>query len=102
MDKKERYEIIVAEYLAGGLTLGERHCRKGKRGILKDKLLEKRFCSFREASHPVDEAVSAYDNLRSYLSTDMLTPTEAHTRTWELKRRWKNYFSRITVSQAVV
>jgi transposase InsO family protein len=65
-------------------------------GILKDELLEKRFGSFSEAEAGIDEAVSTYNHLRPHLSIDMLTPAEAHTRTGELKRRWKNYFSTTT------
>jgi putative transposase len=62
-------------------------------GILKDELYEKRFRSFREAEDDIAEAVSTYNHLRPHLSIDMLTPVEAHTRTGELKRHWKNYFS---------
>ena len=69
-------------------------------GILKDELLEKRFESFREAREKVDEAVSIYNHLRPHLSVEMLTPTEAHTRTGILKRRWKNYFSTRPIAQA--
>lgn len=71
-------------------------------GILKDELLEKYFQSFREAKRHIDEAVSIYNHLRPHLSIDMLTPAEAHKRTGELKRRWKNYFSnKNAVSQAI-
>jgi len=62
-------------------------------GILKDELLERRFQSFAEARMKIDEAVSTYNNLRPHLSLDLLTPAEAHARTGELKRLWKNYFS---------
>lgn len=70
-------------------------------GILKDELLEKRFESFREAREKIGEAVSTYNHLRPHLSIDMLTPAEAHTRTGELKRRWKNYFSTRPIAQAM-
>ena len=62
-------------------------------GILKDELLEGPFESFSEASRRLDEAVNVYNHLRPHYSIDMLTPAEAHTRSGELKRRWKNYFS---------
>ena len=65
-------------------------------GILKDELLEKRFESFNEAQKKIDEAVSVYNHLRPHLSIDMLTPAAAHSKTGELKRRWKNYFSQPT------
>lgn len=64
-------------------------------GILKDELLLERgrFASFTEARMKIDEAVSTYNNLRPHLSLDLLTPAQAHARTGELKRLWKNYFS---------
>jgi len=60
-------------------------------GILKQELLERRFTSFEEAKEEVDRAVGIYNNLRPHLSCDLLTPAEAHLRTGELTRRWKNY-----------
>ena len=65
-------------------------------GILKDELLERRFESFGEALVRVDEAVSTYNHLRPHLSIDMLTPAAAHSKSGELKRLWKNYFSKPT------
>lgn len=62
-------------------------------GILKDELLEGPFENFVEAARRLDQAVSIYNHQRPHLSIDMLTPAEAHERTGELKRRWKNYFS---------
>lgn len=70
-------------------------------GILKHELLKRRFQTFAEAREDIDRAVSIYNNLRPHLSIDMLTPSEAHQRTGELKRRWKNYFSKPIVSQAM-
>ena len=67
-------------------------------GILKDELLERRFTSFQEARVKIDEAVSTYNNLRPHLSIDLLTPAQAHARSGELKRRWKNYFSTATTT----
>jgi putative transposase len=69
-------------------------------GILKDELLERRFESFTEHASGSMRAVSTYNNLRPHLSIDMLTPAQAHARTGELKRLWKNYFSTETKSIA--
>lgn len=69
-------------------------------GILKQELLEKQFSSFREAEESIAEAVSTYNHLRPHLSIDMLTPAEAHSRTGQLKRQWKNYFSTRPIAQA--
>ncbi len=63
-------------------------------GILKQELLKSRFESYREAQDEIDKAIGIYNHHRPHLSIDMLTPAEAHTRTGELKRRWKNYYSR--------
>lgn len=60
-------------------------------GILKDELLQQSFKNFREAQREVAKAVSTYNNLRPHLSIDMLTPAQAHARSGELKKRWKNY-----------
>ena len=65
-------------------------------GILKDELLFKRLKSFTTAWREIAQAVSTYNHLRQHMSIDMLTPNEAHTKTGELKRRWKTYYSRKT------
>lgn len=69
-------------------------------GILKDELLRKGFVNFAHARSCIDEAVTTYNHLRPHLSIDLLTPAEAHSRTGELKRRWKNYFSTMPIAQA--
>lgn len=61
-------------------------------GILKQELLDERFSSFAEARKMIDEAVRIYNYLRPHLSIDMLTPSEAHRRTGELRRRWKSCY----------
>lgn len=67
-------------------------------GILKDELLEKHFRTFEEARESISRAVSVYNHERPHLSIEMLTPAEAHTRTGELKRLWKSYFSKKTAA----
>lgn len=61
-------------------------------GILKQEFLPEKCRNLLEARRTVAEAVSIYNNERPHSSIDMLTPAEAHSRTGELKRRWKNYF----------
>jgi transposase InsO family protein len=61
-------------------------------GILKQEYLEKKYKNIFEARRAVDEAVSLYNNERPHMSINMLTPSQAHNRTGELKRRWKSYF----------
>ena len=62
--------------------------------ILKDELLEKKYHNFKEAQQAIATAISVYNHIRPHSSIDMLTPVEAHLREGELKRRWKNYYSK--------
>lgn len=61
-------------------------------GILKQEFLPRQCTSISEARRAVEEAVDIYNNERPHSSIEMLTPAEAHTRSGELKRHWKNYF----------
>ena len=69
---------------------GENNIAERINGILKDEYLPKRFDSFDEANRRIAWAVEIYNNIRPHMSVDMLTPAEAHLRSGELKRRWKN------------
>ena len=62
--------------------------------ILKDELLEKKYHNFKEVQQAIATAISVYNHIRPHSSIDMLTPVEAHLREGELKRRWKNYYSK--------
>jgi len=63
-------------------------------GILKDELLEKIYINYQEAKQAIAASISIYNYQRPHSSIDMLTPIEAHLREGELKRRWKNYYSK--------
>lgn len=63
-------------------------------GILKYELLEKIYINYQEAKQAIAAAISIYNYQRPHSSIDMLTPIEAHLREGELKRRWKNYYSK--------
>lgn len=63
-------------------------------GILKDELLEKIYINYQEAKQAIAAAISIYNYQRPHSSIDILTPIEAHLREGELKRRWKNYYSK--------
>jgi len=63
-------------------------------GILKDELLDKSHLIYEEAVRNVSIAISIYNHQRPHGSIDYLTPIEAHFRSGELKRRWKNYYSK--------
>nr|WP_299761550.1 IS3 family transposase [uncultured Pontibacter sp.] len=62
-------------------------------GVLKQELLETLYPDFAAARLAVATAVSVYNHQRPHSSVDMLTPGEAHGRTGELKRHWKNYYA---------
>ena len=61
-------------------------------GILKTELLEEVFIDFTTAQKEVAIACSTYNYLRPHGSIDNLKPAEAHQKTGEIKRRWKNYY----------
>jgi putative transposase len=62
-------------------------------GILKDELLETVYASFPQAQIAIATAISIYNHQRPHSSVAMLTPVEAHTKTGELKKHWKNYYT---------
>jgi len=64
-------------------------------GILKDELLDKVYLDYKQAVKGVAVAISTYNHQRPHGSIDYLTPYEAHFRSGELKRRWKNYYSKV-------
>jgi putative transposase len=63
-------------------------------GLGAAPLDEKKYHNFKEAQQAIAAAISVYNHIRPHSSIDMLTPVEAHLREGELKRRWKNYYSK--------
>ena len=61
-------------------------------GILKSELLEEVFQNYEIAQTQVAIACSTYNHLRPHGSIDNLKPAEAHQKTGEIKKRWKNYW----------
>jgi len=70
-------------------------------GILKIELLEEVFADFDKAQHAVAVACSTYNHLRPHNSIDNLKPVEAHLKSGELKKRWKNYYHKKEADFAV-
>ena len=70
-------------------------------GILKDELLDKVYLDYKHAVVGVSVAISTYNHQRPHGSIDYLTPFEAHFRSGELKRRWKNYYSKVNEMEPV-
>ena len=63
-------------------------------GILKQELLSSSYDTFTQAEADIKKAINIYNYERKHSSIDMLTPHEAHSMTGELKRHWKNYYSK--------
>lgn len=61
-------------------------------GILKIELLKEMFADFITAQMAICVACSTYNHLRPHNSIDNLKPVEAHQKSGELKKRWKNYY----------
>ena len=60
-------------------------------GILKDEyLLNKQILNLIDAEKELSKSVKMYNTERPHMSINMLTPDEAHQKTGEIKRVWKN------------
>ena len=61
-------------------------------GILKTEwLYDMELNSIEEAKKAVKSIINIYNNERPHSSIEMLTPSQAHQMSGELKRLWKNY-----------
>jgi putative transposase len=69
-------------------------------GILKQELLKPFYANYKDARQAVSIAIDTYNSLRPHSSVDMLTPEQAHTKSGEIRRRWKNYYK--TIAKEVV
>jgi putative transposase len=67
-------------------------------GILKQEWIHnEKYQSIEQARERIAEIIEIYNTKRPHLSCDMLTPEQAHQRTGELKKHWKNYKQKIYV-----
>jgi len=71
-------------------------------GILKDELLAESYTCYTQAQPLVDKAIALYNNERPHSSIGMLTPTQAHLGTGELKKLWKNYYKPAKAKEAIM
>lgn len=86
--KKNNIEISMAE--AGNPY--ENAIAERVNGTIKNELLEDYPQMNKiEAINAIVQAISIYNNERPHLSCDGLTPDQAHEKTGELKKLWKNY-----------
>jgi putative transposase len=58
-------------------------------GILKQMGLYRTFATFEDVEKAVVETIDIYNNERLHSSIDFMTPSQAHAKTGELKKRWK-------------
>lgn len=62
-------------------------------GILKSEWLNQmKFHSIEEATRELEKIIGIYNEKRPHSSLDMMTPSNAHVHSGELKRHWKNYY----------
>jgi len=61
-------------------------------GILKQELPEEVYPHIKQAQQSAITAIDTYNRIRPHSSVDMMTPEKAHTRTGQIKRRWKSLF----------
>lgn len=62
-------------------------------GILKMEYLTKQYGDVKTARSAVSAVIPVYNGARPHASLDMMTPDQAHQRTGNIQRRWKNYYS---------
>lgn len=64
-------------------------------GILKDEWInDLKLKSLSDAKRYIGQIIEIYNTDRLHSSINMLTPSQAHTLTGELKKHWKNYFKK--------
>ncbi len=73
---------------------GENAIAERVNGVLKDELFDKTFLNYGQAVKGISVAISIYNHQHPHGSIDYLTPIDAHNKSGELKRRWKNYYSK--------
>ena len=61
-------------------------------GILKQELLSKSYTNINRLRQAVKSAVDVYNHTRPHASIEMMTPGQAHQRTGNLQRKWRNYY----------
>ncbi len=72
-------------------------------GIMKSEFnLYNTQLGFEQTYNQIRKSVHAYNELRPHSSCDYLTPNEAHFKTTDLKKRWKNYHKTFRNEKAIV
>ncbi len=89
--KKNKFKISMTE---NGDPL-ENAIAERINGILKTEWINKmRLKSIKDAMTQIKRIISIYNKDRPHSSIEFLTPNQAHIRTGEIKRLWKNYYKK--------
>lgn len=97
---KEYVELLASNKIAVSMTNNgdpyENAVAERVNGIIKSEfsLYSSQF-GFEQTCSMVEESINAYNSLRPHSSCDYLTPDQAHQKSGTLKKRWKNYHSKI-------
>ena len=93
---KSYVELLIKNKIAISMTQNgdpyENALAERVNGIIKNEFnLHSSQFAFGVTTQLVEQAISAYNDLRPHASCDYLTPSLAHQGRGELKKRWKNY-----------
>jgi putative transposase len=93
---KEYVDLLNSQHIAISMTERgdpyENALAERMNGIIKGEFnLYSSQESFENTYERILKSVEAYNEIRPHGSCDNLTPSQAHTKQGELKKRWKNY-----------
>jgi putative transposase len=93
---KEHVDLLNCQYIAISMTergdTYENTLAERMNGIIKGEFnLYSSQESFENTYERILKSVEAYNEIRPHGSCDNLTPSQAHNKQGELKKRWKNY-----------
>lgn len=72
-------------------------------GILKSEFnLYNTQMGFEQTRNLISKTINAYNKLRPHASCDYMTPEEAHLKSGNMKKRWKNYNRNASYPKALV
>jgi putative transposase len=85
-ERGDPYENALAERM-NGIIKGEFNLYSSQEG-------------FEQTYDRIVRSITAYNDIRPHGSCDYLTPSQAHQKEGELKKRWKNYPKKRTLEQS--
>ena len=93
---KEYVDLLMENNIAISMTNNgdpyENAIAERVNGIIKSEFsLYSSSCGYEETGSMVARSIVLYNSLRPHSSCDYLTPDQAHSKTGELEKKWKNY-----------